>query len=115
MLTAYNMILLTRDIGQFVSFKLTKPKSYLLFFSWAVDEGVSGVRGSDLADLLGDFVGDPAVDLLSPSLDLLVGDSATPFVVDAYLEQFSKFSSKKQIILLIRGMVYKKWRKEQRN
>lgn len=47
---------------------------------------MSGVRGSDLADLLGDFVGDPAVDLLSLSLDLLVGDSATPFVVDAYLQ-----------------------------
>lgn len=44
---------------------------------------MSGVRGNDLADLLGDFVGDPAVDLLSPSLNPLVGDSAIPF---AYLE-----------------------------
>lgn len=66
--------------------------SHLLFFSWAVDGGVSGVRGSDLADLLGDFVGEPAVDLLSDSLDLdgdfLVGDSATPFVVGTYSEWF---------------------------
>jgi len=37
-----------------------------------VDEGVSGVRGNDLVD----FVGDPAFDLLS----------ASPFVLDAYLE-----------------------------
>lgn len=56
----------------------------LLFLSWAVDEGVSGVRGNNLADLLGDFMGDPAVDVLSVSLDCLVGDSATPFVVGAY-------------------------------
>jgi len=65
-------------------------RKYLLFFSWAVDEGVSGVRGNDLMDLLGDFIGDPAVDLLSVSLDwegeFLVGDSATPFVVGAYYD-----------------------------
>lgn len=44
---------------------------------------MSGVRGNDLAD----FVGDPAFDLLSASLDILVGDSASPFVLD-YLKQF---------------------------
>lgn len=41
-----------------------------------------------MADLLGDFVGDPAVDLLSLSLvfdgDFFVGESATPFVVGGY-------------------------------
>lgn len=60
---------------------------------------MSGVRGSDLADLLGDFVGDPAVDRLSLSLDLegdfLVGDSATPFVV-AYFS-FSFYFAEKEI------------------
>lgn len=59
---------------------------YLLFFSKAVvDEGVSGVLGNDLTDLLGDFTGDPAVDLLSASFvlegDFFVGESPTPFVV----------------------------------
>jgi len=61
--------------------KLIWNKKYLLFFSCAVDEGVSGVRGNDLTD----FVGDPAFDLLSASLDILVGDSASPFVLDIYL------------------------------
>ena len=50
-----------------------------------VDEAVSGVLGRDLADLLGDFTGEPAVDLLSVSLDFedirFVGEPPTPFNV----------------------------------
>ena len=50
----------------------------------SANEAVSGVLGRDLAALLGDFTGEPAVDLLSVSLDfediLLVGKPATPFI-----------------------------------
>lgn len=51
------------------------------------DEAVSGVLSRDFADLLGDFTGEPANELLSASLDfedvLFVGELLIPFNVGA--------------------------------